>query len=75
MKVGSLRQSAQLEQAARTNPKTWVVRNDGAGKRMHFLVRADGSEYFENSQGVLIRYTFDGAVKRAMDLNSDESGN
>lgn len=74
MKVGTLRQSTQLEQAARTNPKTWVVRNNGAGKRLHFLVRADGSEYFNNAQGVLIRYTFDGAVKKALQLNATEAG-
>lgn len=73
MKVGTLRQSAQLEQAARSNPKTWVVRNNGAGNRLHFLVRADGSEYFNNSQGVLIRYTFDGAVKKALQLNTTEA--
>lgn len=61
-----------LEQLAQRDRRAWVARNDGAGARIYFLVRADGSEYHYSSKGNLIRYTAVGAAKKAYDLNRGE---
>jgi hypothetical protein len=66
---------AALNKATAANPKLWNIANNGSGQRIWFLRRHTDTpwpDYHKNKRGELIRYSFEGALTKAEQLNSKE---
>ena len=72
---GKLRSAAHAVTAGTT---PWYAANNGAGKRIWFVCRGrDGCggvhDYHRSKKGDIVRYSFEGAVRKALALNGKAS--
>ena len=54
---------------AQSEPRAWNIACNGGGERSYFLRRNDNSDDLNSAAGNLIRYTAEGATRKALQLN------